>query len=164
MTKTITIQYLNDVKPGKKMASIKTPDGEYFSVQPAVLKVLKQGATYEIEYTSREYQGKMYHTLTNFQEKPATTAQNAPQSSGTAPKTSGNGWDERSHRIERQHSQSAAIDWFKLKAQIAAMTGEVIKMPTTLELREMTSWLQRDISHSCEKVETPEEPEAEEPF
>ncbi len=60
----------------------------------------------------------------------SATPQAAPQRAFT-----GNGQDDRSSRIERQHSQSAAIAYF-------ALAG---KVPTTRELRDMTSWLQRDI-------------------
>ncbi len=74
-------------------------------------------------------------------------AVNGPQTSGNAPRTAPNsGGDDRSNRIERQHSQSAAIAYFAIEG----------KVPTTKELQEMTSWLQRDISRSPEIEEEPE--------
>ena len=55
-------------------------------------------------------------------------------------------WDERSARIERQHSQEMALRYFALKNEV----------PTTEGLREMTSWFQRDIGRSPEKRVQPE--------
>lgn len=45
--------------------------------------------------------------------------------------------DDRSHRIERQHSQEMALRYFDLSQ----------KIPTTQELRDMTSWFQRDVGN-----------------
>lgn len=48
--------------------------------------------------------------------------------------------DDRSSRIERQHSQEMALRYFALSAN-----GEV---PETKQLRDMISWFQRDIGHA----------------
>jgi hypothetical protein len=57
------------------------------------------------------------------------------------------GSDDRSSRIERQHSQEMSLRYF-------ALAGS---KPTTVELREMTSWFQRDIGH------TPSSPATQQP-
>lgn len=76
------------------------------------------------------------------------------------------GSDDRSSRIERQHSQEMSLRYF-------ALSG--IK-PDTTQLREMTSWFQRDIgnvpatkhitpvSEAGDSVSPPEQYGDEEPF
>ena len=49
-TATVTVQYVNDPKPGKKMGSIKTAEMGYFGVYPDKLKLFEQGKTYSVEY------------------------------------------------------------------------------------------------------------------
>lgn len=78
--------------------------------------------------------------------------QDAPQRTFTA-----SGGDDRSSRIERQHSQEMALRYF-------ALTG---KVPTTQQLRDMVSWFQRDVSQSpviSNEPEPAEEPEEDLPF
>ena len=66
----------------------------------------------------------------------------APQQRAAAPpppkRSNGHASDDRSNRIERQHSQEMALRYFALSAY-----G---KVPETKELKEMVSWFQRDIS------------------
>lgn len=50
-TAEITVQYVNDPKPGKKWGSIKTTDGQYYSGPPAVLKLFQPGETCKIDFT-----------------------------------------------------------------------------------------------------------------
>lgn len=61
---------------------------------------------------------------------------------------------ERSHRIERQHSQEMALRYFALQSPLA-------ELPDTKKLREMISWFQRDIGHSPERENKTAEPEPE---
>lgn len=51
--------------------------------------------------------------------------------------------DPRQHQIMRQHSQEMALRYF-------ALNGTV---PSTTQLRDMTSWFQRDINHQPIKEE-----------
>ncbi len=51
--------------------------------------------------------------------------------------------DPRSDQIMRQHSQEMALRYF-------ALNGTV---PSTVQLRDMTSWFQRDINHQPIKEE-----------
>jgi len=48
---TVTIQYVNEVKPGKKWGSVKTPEGVIFGVPPQLLPQFQAGGTYTIDYT-----------------------------------------------------------------------------------------------------------------
>jgi hypothetical protein len=61
-----------------------------------------------------------------------------------------NNGDDRSSRIERQHSQEMALRYFDL--------GNT--QPNTTQLRDMTSWFQRDIGHtpSAPVTQQPEPP------
>jgi hypothetical protein len=62
--------------------------------------------------------------------------------------------DDRSSRIERQHSQSAAIAYCAVKGEI----------PATDELRKLIDWFERDIEHSVKlRPPAPKEPEARDP-
>lgn len=50
-TTTVTVQYVNQPKPGKKMGSIKASDGKYYNVWPDKLPLFSEGSTYTINYT-----------------------------------------------------------------------------------------------------------------
>lgn len=60
---TVEVEYVNEPKPGKKMGSIKTTDGTYFSVYPDKLEGFKPKGRYEIEYDSSDFKGKTYHRV-----------------------------------------------------------------------------------------------------
>lgn len=51
-TATITVEYVNQPKPGKKMGSIKGSDGQYYGVWPNDLNQFRQGETVTIEYSA----------------------------------------------------------------------------------------------------------------
>jgi hypothetical protein len=73
--------------------------------------------------------------------EPATGQQSTQAPAQRA--ATGNGNDDRSNRIERQHSQEMALRYFALSAN-----GQV---PDTKKLTEMISWFQRDVGRSPEK-------------
>lgn len=62
---TITVQYVNPPKEGKKQGSVKTSDGRFFGVYPELLSAFPSAGTYEIEFKSRDFNGKQYHTVTS---------------------------------------------------------------------------------------------------
>ena len=62
-TATIEVQYVNEPKEGKKMGSVKTKDGEYYSVWPDKLANFKPGMSYAVEYTVEDFKGKTYKTI-----------------------------------------------------------------------------------------------------
>lgn len=69
---------------------------------------------------------------------------NRSGSAATTPRVAGN--DDRSNRIERQHSQEMALRYFALDG-----SGD---MPETKKLRDMISWFQRDIGKSPARTPT----------
>ena len=58
--------------------------------------------------------------------------------------------DDRSSRIERQHSQEMALRYFDLSLRAQDDPPHKGKIPTTAQLRDMISWFQRDIANSPE--------------
>lgn len=64
----IVAQYVNQPQAGKKQGSIKTPEGQYYGVPPAMLGMFKPNGTYKVFYESRDYQGKTYHTVKTVSE------------------------------------------------------------------------------------------------
>lgn len=47
----ITCQYVNAPKPGKKLGSIKTSEGEFYGVEPSLLGIFSKGEVCIVEYT-----------------------------------------------------------------------------------------------------------------
>ena len=68
------------------------------------------------------------------------------QSTQAAPQRAdgGNGNDDRSNRIERQHSQEMAVRWITLLTTLGVLKPEDISTPK--KLRECIDFFQRDIS------------------
>ena len=60
---TVTVAYVNPPKPPRKSGSIKTAEGEYFSVWPNMLKQFQQGETYEVEYTETDKNGAIFRDI-----------------------------------------------------------------------------------------------------
>jgi len=80
-TAQIVAQYVNQPQAGKKQGTIKTPDGVYYGVAPAMLPQFQPGGTYAIEYETRTWQGKEYYTI-----RSATAVAAIPPGSGPAGK------------------------------------------------------------------------------
>jgi hypothetical protein len=130
-TKTVKVKYVNQPKEGRKTGSIKTADGEYFDVWPDQLPKFKQGSSYEVEYASREYNGKTYHTVKSIVN-------------GANGAAGGNGetQDVRQNSIIRQHSQEMALRYMAI--QVEAQGSAEKGMPDTETLRKLIDWFQRD--------------------
>lgn len=77
---TISVQYVNPPKPGKKQGSIKTVDGQFFGVDPTQLGQFREGGTYTVEYDTHVYQGKEYKTFRRMDG--AVPQQSAPIATG----------------------------------------------------------------------------------
>ena len=60
---TITVQYVNQPKPGRKTGTIKTTGGQYYNVWPDKLHLFQPGGTYKVTYESREHEGVTYNTV-----------------------------------------------------------------------------------------------------
>ena len=65
-TAEITVQYVNAAKPGKKMGSIKSSEGDYYNCAPTMLHLFQVGEVCKIEYeTSPKQGGGVWKTLTS---------------------------------------------------------------------------------------------------
>ena len=56
-TAEITVQYINNAKPGKKMGSIKSSEGEYYYCAPTMLHLFQMGEVCKVEFTERPKEG-----------------------------------------------------------------------------------------------------------
>lgn len=59
----IKVAFANPPKAGKKLASIKTDEGAIYGVWPDKFGLFQPGRTYQVEFSTRNYQGKDYHTI-----------------------------------------------------------------------------------------------------
>lgn len=86
-TAAVSVAFVNQPKEGKAKGSIKTTEGEYYEVFPNQLGLFRPGASYEIDYSERNWNGKTYRTVNKCrpQDKPAVV-----RSSEQAPVAGGN--------------------------------------------------------------------------
>lgn len=72
-TATVCVAFVNQPKEGKNKGSIKTSEGEYYEVFPNQLGLFRPGASYEVDYSERNWNGKTYRTVNKCrpQDKPA---------------------------------------------------------------------------------------------
>ena len=56
-TAEITVSYINAAKPGKKMGSIKSAEGDYYYCQPTMLHLFQIGEVCKVEFTERPKEG-----------------------------------------------------------------------------------------------------------
>lgn len=59
-TETVKVAFVNQPAAGRKTGSIKSEAGNYYNVEPHALALFEKGGTYEIQYTTRDWQGKTY--------------------------------------------------------------------------------------------------------
>jgi hypothetical protein len=90
---TITPAFINAPKPGARSGSIKDETGEYWGIRPEDMGLFQRGVPAEIEYTEREYQGKIYKNI----HKARIPAPRQRRSHKTA-SASGHQWLPRMHR------------------------------------------------------------------
>lgn len=81
-TTTIEIAYVNPPKEGRKTGSVKTKEGQYYDVWPNMLAQFKEGCTYTVEYTERDFKGTMYRTVQKILPATPGTATKAPATNG----------------------------------------------------------------------------------
>ncbi len=62
-TASICVAFVNKPQEEGKKGSIRTDDGTYYSVVPNQLGLFRPGATYEVEFSERQWQGKTYRTV-----------------------------------------------------------------------------------------------------
>lgn len=61
---TIDVRFVDRPKEGKKQGTIKAADGSLYGVWLDKIGLFQPGKRYEIEFTERDYQGKVYRTIT----------------------------------------------------------------------------------------------------
>jgi len=82
-TQTVIVAYVNAPREGKKNGSIKTKGGDYYGVPPAMLSQFEQGGTYQVEYSTREFQGQTYRNVVSVQKQaPAPSTNGASAGAG----------------------------------------------------------------------------------
>lgn len=63
-TAEIVVQFFNPIKPGKKNASVKTTDNEFYLVPPELIPQVNVGGKYKIEYeTFKGRDGTLLSTI-----------------------------------------------------------------------------------------------------
>ncbi len=72
---TITVQYLNEKKPGQRNASIKDVDGAYFWIKPEELHEFQVGGSYDISFVTTQSNGYTNRTIKSHEP----VAQRQPQ-------------------------------------------------------------------------------------
>jgi hypothetical protein len=82
-TTQVTVQFVNDPKPGGKKGSIKTTDGAYYGVWADKLHEFKPGGVYEVEYDESQFQGKTYRNI-NTSKGVKLIQEAAPKTNGAA--------------------------------------------------------------------------------
>lgn len=65
MTTRIQCSFVNPPKPGKTNGSIRVKTGEFYGVKPDMLNQFQPEQTYDIEFTSRQFNGQTYNTITS---------------------------------------------------------------------------------------------------
>lgn len=60
----VKVKYVNPPKPGKVNGSIKDITDDMYGVPPNLLATFQQGATYNIEFSERVFNGARYKTVT----------------------------------------------------------------------------------------------------
>jgi hypothetical protein len=81
-TRTITVKYSDPPAQGKKQATVKDTEGNIYGYFPDSMQAPQVGQTYEVDFTSREYNGRTYHTLKDL--RPAGGQPQATQGQSTA--------------------------------------------------------------------------------
>ena len=86
-TAEITVSYINQAKPGKKMGSIKSAEGEYYYCAPTMLHLFAVGEVCKVEFTQRPKEGGgNWNTLVTKLGGPLKGT--APMRASTSPKDS----------------------------------------------------------------------------
>ncbi len=60
---TIEVQYANPPKPGKKQGTVKTTTDELYGIWPDKLGLIRPGQAYIIEFTERNFDGRIWRTI-----------------------------------------------------------------------------------------------------
>jgi hypothetical protein len=122
---TIDVQYVNDPRPGMKSGSVKTRDGVYYGVKPAMLGLFKPNNHYEIQYESMVSKGKTYHNVVSV--KPA-----AEQAGGGAPAPRSSGGYQTDDKTAERIFVCGAINAAISSNQLVVQTTDLIQAVNSL--------------------------------
>ena len=86
---TLTVQYVNEPKPGKKLGNIKDTNGQPWLVVPSMLPRFAEGETYKVEYTeSHADNGMIFRHVKNlYQAEPSRAMQTPPERTAPIPQS-----------------------------------------------------------------------------
>lgn len=79
---TINVKFINPAAAGKKNASIKTDDDQFFLVPPEMLGQFQQGGRYKIEYKSNVFKGVTYKYVEKVEQDVAAPSPIAKHQAG----------------------------------------------------------------------------------
>lgn len=82
---TVTVQYVNPPKPGKKSGTIKSIDGQMFGVWPDKLGDFEPGETYEIDFTEKAVGGITYRDVKAVRPAATRTSQRRQAATAASP-------------------------------------------------------------------------------
>jgi hypothetical protein len=145
-TATITPQWINAPKPGATSGSIKDINGDYWGVRPDDLSQFTSGVPTEIEYTEREYQGKIYK---NIQRLKNPHSQGAHPGPAPAPRPQQNGVGFRPSMAPKD-AQEARIS---LLCQAYAQAGIV---PSAMDVETLVMNVTRGVANAAPKLTSPQ--------
>lgn len=83
----ITVQYVNEPKPGKKLGNVKDADGQIWFVRPNMLNLFRPGEDYKVEYTESHANGMMYRHIKSAYPATPPRAMTAPSNTTPAIRT-----------------------------------------------------------------------------
>lgn len=139
---TIQVKFTNPPKQTGWSGSVKTADGRLFGVKEDQLSKFLPDHEYEVEYKTRDHNGRTYHDIIGGPIGEGAAATNGNGHATPAPATGSgvvyaNGRSpEVQARIERQHSQEMALRYFAIRG-LATDDMEVVSA--------MTDYFQSDI-------------------
>lgn len=85
MQETITVQYVNPPKPGKKKGSVKSVAGKTYGVWPDKLDLFQPGGTYVVEVEQNEFNGQTYYGVKRVIGGPPAGGSNGTAAPATEP-------------------------------------------------------------------------------
>ena len=104
----VTVKFDNDPRGNSKFRSINC-DGIYYSYDPTKIARFEKGRTYLIEYESKPYNGKDYHTVTAVLSS-APQAEATAQHSPTSDHMSKDDWAAKDRHITRVAIAKSCIE------------------------------------------------------
>jgi hypothetical protein len=143
---TITPAFINAPKPGARSGSIKDETGEYWGIRPEDIGLFQRGVPAEIEYTEREYQGKIYK---NIQRLKNPHSQGAHPGPAPAPRPQQNGVGFRPSMAPKD-AQEARIS---LLCQAYAQAGIV---PSAMDVETLVMNVTRGVTNAAPKPTSPQ--------